>query len=271
MFLLSPAKQAVRHTISTYRRSAPMIALHKAAEFFEAAWHNDGSDLASNGERFVIDRLRSADFRLAIDAGAHTGDWSLQALSAWPTCQAVHAFEVAPRTFDELAHAREMSQDRARLFVYPLGLSDVAGQQTMYFFPEDPQLTCDLPRHGTRKSVPLEAKLTTLDAFCSDKGIDTIDFLKIDVEGAEHRVLKGGNRILQRTSCIQFEYGWFSIQTRVLLKDYFTLLSDHFWLGKIYPNYIAFGDYDWREENFRFCNYLGVAKTRPELRSMLTN
>jgi FkbM family methyltransferase len=269
MFLVSQAKQAVRHTIATHRRSPPMIALHKAAEFFDAAWRNEGSDLGSNGERFVIDRLRRADFRLAIDAGAHTGDWSLQALSAWPTCQVIHAFEVAPRTFDELADARMRSEDRARLIVHPQGLSDSAGKQTMYFFPEDPQLTCDIARHDSRKSVPFEATLTTLDAFCSEKGIDTVDFLKIDVEGAEHRVLKGADQILRRTSCVQFEYGPFSIQTRFLLQDYFALLSDRFWIGKVYPNYIAFGDYDWREENFRFCNYLCVAKARPELRSML--
>jgi hypothetical protein len=61
MFLLSPARQAVRHTIATYRRSAPMIALHKAAEFFEAAWHNDGSDLANNGERTWFRRTKSSD------------------------------------------------------------------------------------------------------------------------------------------------------------------------------------------------------------------
>jgi FkbM family methyltransferase len=270
MFLVSHAKRAVRHTIAAHRRSAPMIALHKAAEFFDAAWRNEGSDLASNGERFIIDRLRRADFGLAIDAGAHTGDWSLHALSAWPTCRVIHAFEVAPRTFDELADARMRSRDRARLNVYLQGLSDSAGKQTMYYFPEEPQLTCDIPRHEARKSVPFEATLTTLDAFCSENGIDAVDFLKIDVEGAEYRVLKGADRILQRTSCVQFEYGPFSIQTRFLLQDYFALLSDHFWMGKVYPTYISFGDYDWRDENFRFCNYLCVSKTRSDLRSMLT-
>jgi FkbM family methyltransferase len=268
MFLLSQVKRAVRRTIATRRRSGPMVALHKVAEFYDAAWRNEGSDLASNGERFVIDRFRLANFQIAVDAGAHTGDWCLQALSTWPTCR-IHAFEVAPKTFEGLARARDASTHAARLSVHPIGLSNGAGTRTMYYFPDEPQLTCDIPRHGTRKSVPFEAILTTLDEFCRSKHVEAIDFLKIDVEGAEHRVLKGASRLLNNISCIQFEYGPFSIQTRFLLNDYFDLLADRFLIGKIYPNYIAFGDYDWQEENFRFCNYLCVAKDRADLISMV--
>jgi FkbM family methyltransferase len=269
MFLLSPVKRAVRRAIATHRRSSPMIALHKVAEFCEGAWRNEGSDLASNGERFIIERFRLANFQIVIDAGAHTGEWCLQSLSAWPSCR-VHAFEVAPKTFERLARARDASTHAARLSVHSTGLSNDSGKQTMYYFPDEPQLTCDIPRHGTSKSVPFEATLTTLDEFCRSEHIEAIDFLKIDVEGAEHRVLKGARHLLGNTSCIQFEYGPFSIQTRFLLNDYFDLLADRFLIGKIYPNYIAFGDYDWREENFRFCNYLCVAKDRADLRSMIS-
>ena len=49
---------------------------------------------------------------------------------------------------------------------------------------------------------------------------------------------------------IQFEYGAFSIQTHKLLIDYYEMLKEHYWIGKIYPKYVDFQDYDWHMENF---------------------
>lgn len=46
-------------------------------------------------------------------------------------------------------------------------------------------------------SVDLE--LTTLDCVCQEEEIDRIDFLQVDVQGADLSVLKGGNAILNRT------------------------------------------------------------------------
>ena len=52
-------------------------------------------------------------------------------------------------------------------------------------------------------SVDIET--TTLDAFCKDEGIDEIDFLQIDVQGADLDVLQGGSKLLERCKVIQTE------------------------------------------------------------------
>jgi hypothetical protein len=102
-------------------------------------------------------------------------------------------------------------------------------------------------------------------------GIAAIDFLKIDVEGAEARVLNGFSRRLasQDVHCVQFEYGAFSVQTKVLLGDYYAMLADSYWIGKIYPNYVEFKEYDWTMEDFRFSNYCCVSRLRSDLRDLL--
>jgi FkbM family methyltransferase len=270
MFVLSRAKNVVRTTIARHRRFPLVMAMHSATAFFESAWRNEGSEFSDNGEQFVLERLKPANFRLAIDVGANLGDWFRSALQLWPDCR-LHAFEVAPDTLKAMKKKIRLLPGRDRVELHNLGLSDTVGPQTMYYFPDHPQLTCDLPRHDGYKAVPFEASLTTLDIFCREQKIDAIDFLKIDVEGAEYRVLQGANELLKSKSisCIQFEYGAFSIQTRFLLKDYYAALSDQFIIGKIFPNYIAFGDYDWRAEDFRFSNYLCVAKNRPDLEKLL--
>ena len=59
------------------------------------------------------------------------------------------------------------------------------------------------------------------------------------------------------------------VDTRFRLKDFFTLLGGQFEIGKIYPTYVDFGDYDWRSEDFRFANYLCISRDHPELRRLL--
>ncbi|WP_414526834.1 FkbM family methyltransferase [Nodularia chucula] len=44
----------------------------------------------------------------------------------------------------------------------------------------------------------LQMETTTLDSFCDAEKINTIDFLQIDVQGAELEVLKGASKILSR-------------------------------------------------------------------------
>jgi FkbM family methyltransferase len=266
---LHNVRRAAASFIARHRRSRAITGLHRLARFYEAAWHNEGSDFATNGERFVLERLRTAGFRLAFDVGANVGDWSVAVAGLWPDCR-VHAFEVAPDTFAAL-QARVAARPDLAVTCHRLGLSDRTGAQPMYYFPDAPKLTSDTRRHAQQRAVEFAGELTTLDAFCRAQGIDAIDFLKIDVEGAEHRVLKGAAESLarRRIKAVQFEYGAFSIDTRFLLKDYFAVLGERFHIGKIYPTYVDFADYDWHAEDFRFANYLGISRDHPELRQLL--
>jgi len=38
----------------------------------------------------------------------------------------------------------------------------------------------------------------TLDGFCADRGIDRVDFIRMDIEGAELKALAGASGILDR-------------------------------------------------------------------------
>jgi FkbM family methyltransferase len=263
-------KSVGRQVIGTHRRSKAVQTLHQLASFVESAYWNEGSNLQLNGEYNIIRKLRQANFLIAFDIGANYGDWLIESIMAWPQCQ-VHAFEVAPLTFEGLRNRLKRSPWLDRATLNPFGLSDTSGEQTMFYFPEHPDLTCDLSRHEALESIPFEAHLVTGDQYAGEHAIETVDFLKIDVEGAEHRVLKGFAKFLEarKVQCIQFEYGAFATQTRVLLGDYYTLLSQNYWIGKIYPTHVDFKDYHWTMEDFRFANYCCVSKGRSDLRSIL--
>jgi FkbM family methyltransferase len=264
------AKNLGRRLIAHHRRSRGVQALHQLASFVESAYRNDGTSCDENGERNVLTKLRAANFHTAFDVGANYGEWLIASLAAWPQCQ-VHAFEPAPLTFQRLQGCLANSGHRERAILNCVGLSDATGEQTMFYFPEYPDLTCDLPRYGARPCVPFQARTATADDYAESHSIATVDFLKIDVEGAEHRVLKGFSKHLaaRRVHCLQFEYGAFSTQTKFLLGDYYALLSADYWIGKIYPTYVDFREYDWTMEDFRFANYCCVSKLRSDLRDLL--
>ena len=58
--------------------------------------------------------------------------------------------------------------------------------------------------------------LVTLDAYCSEVGIDQVDFVKTDTEGHDMAVLLGAERKLtaQKVGIWQFEYTWRWIAAR---------------------------------------------------------
>jgi Methyltransferase FkbM domain len=141
----------------------------------------------------------------------------------------------------------------------------------MYYFPDHPEMSGPAARYDNFVTIPFQAKLSTGDRYCDDRGIDTVDFLKIDAEGGEPPVLEGFEKHLatQKIHCLQFEYGKFAAETKFLLADYYQRLGHLYWIGKIYPNCVDFRDYHFSMEDFRFSNYCCVSKQRPDLRSAL--
>ena len=268
--MLGIAKRQAFRLLSTNRDALPMRMAHKVATFVEAAYHNRGSDFFLNGERNVIERLAPAGCRTVFDVGANAGNWSKAALDLWPGCT-VHAFEVAPRTADRFAAHLAPYIEEGRALLSRHGLSDCTGELEMFYYPDADELTSYSKRHPEHKSVAFTGQIDTLDHYCARENIDEIDFLKIDIEGHEFKVIRGGSDIMKsgKVACLQFEYGAFSTGSRFLVRDYYDLLPDY-WIGKVFPRHVAFGEYDWTFENFEFCNYVAVHRSRPELKEMLS-
>jgi FkbM family methyltransferase len=44
----------------------------------------------------------------------------------------------------------------------------------------------------------VEVPMTTLDRFAAEWGLEGVDLVKIDVEGAEHKVRRGAEQVLRR-------------------------------------------------------------------------
>jgi hypothetical protein len=119
-----------------------------------------------------------------------------------------------------------------------------------------------------------EAEVFSGQAVCDQLNISQIDFLKIDVEGAEHLVLKGFGDMLStnQIKIIQFEYGECNKITRFLLGDFYDLLCKRGYIvGKIFPYGVEFKDYKIRDDDFIGPNYLAVLESEKKIIEKLRN
>ena len=95
--------------------------------------------------------------------------------------------------------------------------------------------------------------------YASAKGIDLIDFLKIDVEGAEGKVLEGFEPMFSQRQIrlVQFEYNRGAILGDFLLKHAYAFFTSRgYRLGKLMPEGVHFHDYHFGHEDFAGPNYV---------------
>jgi FkbM family methyltransferase len=124
-----------------------------------------------------------------VDVGGNVGQTALRFAAAFPAAT-VFTFEPVPATFARLVEATRHI-DRIRPF--NTGMGDAPGVQTMHL--ADSSGSNSLVHTGTTSGT-IEIAIDAIDAWADRNGVDTIDLLKIDVEGYELQVLKGAERRL---------------------------------------------------------------------------
>lgn len=208
-----------------------------------------------NGERWLLATLRGEPIHTVLDVGANVGAWSLMAADLFPNA-IVNALEVVP---DTAAVLQRRANQGERIKCFNLGLAAHTGTLSLRFHPA-------ASAHATFTDYPhswageqIECPVMRGDDFLVREGIRDVDFLKLDVEGAEHLVLQGLENHLreQRLRFVQFEYGRVNILTHFLLRDFYQLFSEYgYVVGKIYPDHVDFRAYDLSDEDFLGPNYL---------------
>lgn len=137
------------------------------------------------------------------DVGANHGETAMEYLQNFPK-STVYAFEPLPNLYDYLD-----SRFRNNQQVKPqkIALSDSNGEAV--FHVNGSQDTSSLLASKSLDSLPqsyaevlkttsqITVKTQTIDNFCQANKISHIDILKLDVQGAELKVLEGAKEMLQ--------------------------------------------------------------------------
>lgn len=135
-------------------------------------------------------RIKGAN--LCIDIGANRGITSIWMAKL---CNKVYSFEPEKENILRFKENIEINHVN-NVELLPLAVSDKAGEMDLNILEGSGHHS--LGRVSTSKILGKQAvKVTTLNDFCQDRRINEVDFLKIDVEGFEIEVLKGGAELFQ--------------------------------------------------------------------------
>ncbi|HEY5743249.1 MAG TPA: FkbM family methyltransferase [Terrimicrobiaceae bacterium] len=149
--------------------------------------------------RFLRSAVRPG--MVCFDVGANIGAVSLHLASLAGPAGKVFCFEPAPHIFQRLKTNAEHSRYAAVLDARQLALSDANGTSVLHVARTSARnqgmgslVNDDHPHLSSDVEVPT----MTLNEFCRVEAVSRIDFIKMDVQGAEPLVLRGGRDVLTR-------------------------------------------------------------------------
>lgn len=230
-------------------------------------YENRNHDIYSNGELTVINKLAKFNPSVIIDGGANVGDYSLILNQIIPECT-IYAFEPVKSTCDKLINrVRDITNikpienglfsENCTKEINLFNLETHSSQSTLY----------DI-KNSFKPIDKCSIALIRGDDFVEEYGINKIDYLKLDIEGAEYEAITGFEESFKakKIKAVQFEYGYINISTKKLLIDFYTLFEEYgYVVGKIFPKNVEFRDYDFKYEDFLGPNYIAVDKNETEL------
>ena len=146
----------------------------------------------------AISRELIAEGETCIDVGANFG-WftTFFSVCVGPT-GFVHAFEPVPRMFGELKRNCDLLGDAGNVFINNLALGDSEGNVVLRLIKGEATGHASLASRGGDEAETFECRMITLDSYLDRREIKQVDFVKVDIEGAELMFLKGAQKIFDQ-------------------------------------------------------------------------
>jgi FkbM family methyltransferase len=161
-------------------------------------------------EEEIIGLFRPKEGDTVVDIGAHMGRYTITSSKSVGESGKVIAVEAHPYNFRILQHNLRLNKltnvsplnwavysKKAKLKLY---LPDEDLGYTMHHSLMTNYLATKYSKEIERRYLEVEAD--TLDNLLKIRGIDRVDWIKVDVEGAEYEVLKGAKEILSANNHI---------------------------------------------------------------------
>jgi FkbM family methyltransferase len=187
------------------------------------------ADARKNGEMRILgvelaQRLELKSMPTIWDIGANEGEYVAMILECWPTA-CVHAFEPHPATYSRL----EERYHGTSVACHPFALGAATQTLDLWDYADDTQGSShatfypDMVRMSDNRDLKFRSvKVRSIDDVAREEGVESIDLIKIDVEGHELACLEGAAEMLRRSAIglVQFEFNVAHLEARVHMGDF---------------------------------------------------
>lgn len=150
--------------------------------------------------KFLFDIVKDND--VVLDIGANLGWYTLNWLKKAKDV-AVYSFEPMPDIFNRLIQNLVLNGQQIKN-AFNFGLSNVNDEIDFFFDTERCGASSMINLRGTDKTVNVKCTVKRLDDVFPSLGVDRLDFIKCDVEGAEKLVFEGGIGTIKKYKPIIF-------------------------------------------------------------------
>ena len=135
---------------------------------------------------------------MCLDVGANMG-WYTTLLNKLSGPEGeVHAFEPVPRIYEALKKNVALLDDSSNVHINNCALGDAPGKVELHLFAGLPNGHTSISTMGRTDFTTVESPIVTLDSYLEEKQIERVDFVKVDIEGAELMFFKGANKLFSQ-------------------------------------------------------------------------
>ena len=217
---------------------------------------------SANGEELLIKQL-GKHIHSFVDVGANVGDWSELAIRhSQPGCVG-NLYEPGIAAHDLL---QQKFRRNSNIKIHKIALSDQVGQAEFYEEAAAGQMSSLLQPRG-QDITPIMVRVSTLVEQFSAQKWPSIDYVKIDAEGYDLKIIQGASRLFLecRMHYVQFEYNSFWRDNGSLLQDAMAIFSESkYAVFRICPNGLIRHRFEQFGEYYLYSNFLAVAPSRIE-------
>jgi FkbM family methyltransferase len=195
--------------------------------------------------------LKNLTIRTIIDVGANAGQFARMVQKIFPEAN-IYCFEPLPAPFGEISRWAKNQQDKIKVF--NLSLGDAEGNAEMsYHLKHSPSSSflkttelCEALYPLTKNQSSIIVKQTTLDKIMAGfpKPPSPEILIKIDVQGYEINVIRGGLETLSKSKACIIEINLYELyKSQPSFKELFLLLDEigYKYLGNLNQTYAEDG------------------------------
>lgn len=132
---------------------------------------------------------------VVLDCGANIGVYTRKALNAGASL--VVAIEPAPENIECLRRNFRQEIEARRVIVYPKGVWDKDDFLTLNVDPQNSAADSFLIQRQGAQAVE-KVPLTTIDKLAAELNLERVDYIKMDIEGAEPNAITGARQTITK-------------------------------------------------------------------------